>query len=117
MTLRTALCLLIAPLAALGCTGGGERQPVTGIPDSVLVDAIAEAHLAAVRASEMGEDRDSLRAVALSRLDLTEADLEVALSAYSQSPEAFAHLYERVVVRLLQEHEAASGAVHSLPSP
>jgi hypothetical protein len=116
VNLRLALLLLIAPLAAAGCRGG-ERAPATALPDSLLVEAIVESHLAAVRAERTGEDQDSLRAAALTELGFDEADLNAALDAYAQEPEAFARLYERVVVRLLTEHEAASGAAHSLPQP
>lgn len=114
MSARAIPTLLAAAALLLAGCGRAERPPRTAIPDSLLVRALADVHVAGALAAQTGRDADSLRAEALAALGLEEADLAAALDAYVERPEALLRLYERVVNQLLLEQSEVDP---TLPPP
>ncbi len=107
MTLRPLLVALPALLLA-GCDEGAVGSD---LPDSLLVEALVETHLAAARAERTGADADSLRAAALDRLGLDTAAVARALDAYADRPDEYAELYGRALDRLLRGEAEDGGDV------
>jgi hypothetical protein len=95
---------VLGPLLLAGCDTASS-PPRTGMQDTVLVAALAEAHLAGARAGRFDEDADSLRAVAYAALGVDSVQVAEALDAYAERPAALAKLYEKVTDRLRERHE------------
>ncbi|MDX1530628.1 MAG: DUF4296 domain-containing protein [Rhodothermales bacterium] len=75
------------------------------MPDSLLVEALVELHLADARAGRTGEPRDSLRTAALAVHGLDTAAFGRALDYYADHPEAYVALYDRAIDRVLAEQQ------------
>ena len=97
--LLSALCLLLTALT--GC--GTEHPAAPSLSDSLMVEVLAEVHLADARAAHTGESRDSLRAAALAPFDLDTTAFQRALDYYAEHPDAYAPLYARALDQLIRE--------------
>lgn len=93
--------LVLGLLALAGCNDGGPAGP--GIPDSLMVEALVEIHLADARAAHSGEDRDSLRARALDAHGLDTTDLARALDYFAEHPEDYQPIYDLVLDQIIRE--------------
>jgi hypothetical protein len=103
-TFARRLCGVLLPLALLagvtGCESSLTRGPA--VPDSTLVDVLVDLHLEAAR-HESGVLTDSLRREVLSRHAVDSARFARTLAHYSEHPEAYVPLYDRVIDRLNAE--------------
>jgi len=116
MAVRSLVVLLLS-CGLLAACGSTERQPETGIPDTLLIRALADAHLATARAARTGEDTDSLRNAAFAELGIDSVSFRRAIDAFSLRPEAFAQLYDGVTDHLRFEQDALQGMQWQLETP
>ena len=94
------LALLCAGgLASAGCSAS---DPTGGLGDSLFVEALVDAQLAAERAAETGEPPDSLEAAALARHGLDTTAFRRALRRLARDPEAYSALTDSAIDRLSQ---------------
>jgi hypothetical protein len=105
---------LLSPLLFAGCDTASS-PPRIGMPDTVLVAALADAYLAGARATRFDEDADSLRAIAYAALGVDSVQVAGALDAYAERPAALAKLYEKVTDRLREGHEVYVELEGALP--
>ena len=113
MTARRLAGLVAAGLAASGAGGcGGGSAPEEGpAVDSVLVEALAEVHLADARAALAPDSLrpglgDSLRRVALRAHGLDAEALDGRLGDLADDPETARATYDAVADRLARERRA-----------
>lgn len=95
------VCLLPAVLFLTAC--GTEHAADPGLSDSLMVEVLAEVHLADARAAQTGQRRDSLRVAALATFDLDTLDFQRALDYYAAHPDALAPIYTRALDQLVRE--------------
>ncbi len=88
-------------LTLTGCSA--EHPAAPGLSDSLMVDVLAEVHLADARAAHTGESRDSLRAEALAPFGLDTLAFQQALDYYAEHPDTYAPLYARALDQLIRE--------------
>ncbi len=91
-----------------GC--GTEASSGLGLPDSVLVEVIAEVHLADARADHTGQPQDSLRAAALAPFDLDTVAFQRMLDYYAEHPAVYAPLYGQALDLLIREQRQEENA-------
>ena len=99
---RLAAALLLIGTGA-GCSTFTSSEPP--VVDSVLVAALADLHLAGVRASLYEDLPQGTRDSVLAVHGLTPADFEAAIDHYVDRPDDYLELYNRVLDHLTEEAE------------
>ena len=102
-------------LGALALLAACDAAPP--VPEDQLIEALAEAHLAEVRAARFGLDADSLRHEALAAHGLDTAAFNAATAYYADHPEAYVDLYQQAIDRMSAERAELRRAADSLTRP